>query len=281
VSAVIDSIGDTFPRRYFEIETGFYRDIVNFIPKLRASLKGLTFRDDGAIDENGDYVFIETLEKQDGTEGLNCSGFAKFVVDGILSPLTKTRLAISPLKQKRNDRGSVYTNVYEDMLDPFFGLDWTRNLASRVGELTRAPGYGTLQEIEVQTAPFASLITKTNGSTTIRPYPGFLTNAGFGMEGLQPLLYTLAIDEPGYIYLASISDEQGLPVTEDNLRGRPRMRQYYHIAVLVPYFTGEGEFRIVVFESAEETSFEEDFKTRYPGHYINLVRIPVEGPFNP
>jgi hypothetical protein len=252
---------------------------------VRQRLPELTFRDDGALDEQGRYVFIDSLEPQPDQGGLNCSGFAKWVVDGILRPFTGERLTIPPLKAAYGERGSSFTNPYEQLRDPFFGLDWTRNLASLVGEHIRAPGYGTLQEIEVQSAPFAALGVKNgNGitaGTVIQPFPGFLTNAGFGTEGLQPLLYTLAIDEPGYIYLASISDEQGLPVTEDNLRGRPRMRQYFHIAVLVPYFTGEGEFKIAVFESAEETSFEGDFKTRYPGHYINLVRVPVEGSFNP
>jgi hypothetical protein len=58
------------------------------------------------------------------------------------------------------------------------------------------------------------------------------------------------------------------------------MRQYFHIAVLVPYFDNLGNFRTVVFESAEETSFAA-FKVRYPGHYVNLVRIPIETAFEP
>jgi hypothetical protein len=72
----------------------------------------------------------------------------------------------------------------------------------------------------------------------------------------------------------------GPPTTQDNLRGIPRMRQYFHIAVLIPYFDEYGGFQITVFESAEETRFNR-FLARYPGHQINLVRIPVEGPFDP
>ncbi|MDR0731926.1 MAG: hypothetical protein LBF63_09670 [Treponema sp.] len=114
----------------------------------------------------------------------------------------------------------------------------------------------------------------------IRAYPGYLENSGFGVEGLQALLYTLAIDEPGYIYLASVNTEMGPPTTPDNPRGLPRMRQHFHVAVLIPYFDEYGGFQIAVFESAEETRFSR-FKTRYPGHNVNLVRVPVEGPFNP
>jgi hypothetical protein len=58
------------------------------------------------------------------------------------------------------------------------------------------------------------------------------------------------------------------------------MRQHFHVAVLVPYFDQYGGFQIAVFESAEETRFSR-FKARYPGHNVNLVRIPVEGAFDP
>jgi hypothetical protein len=115
------------------------------------------------------------------------------------------------------------------------------------------------------------VILRNGGNSTVRPYPGFLHNAGFGFEGLHPLLYTLAIDEPGRIYLAAVNNELG---------PAPRMRQYFHIAVLAPYFNEAGNFQVAVFESAEETSFN-NFKTRYPGHCVNLVRIPVETAFDP
>jgi hypothetical protein len=58
------------------------------------------------------------------------------------------------------------------------------------------------------------------------------------------------------------------------------MRQYFHIAALVPYFDEHGTFHILVFESAAETRFN-SFVARYPNHYINLVRIPVENDFDP
>jgi hypothetical protein len=58
------------------------------------------------------------------------------------------------------------------------------------------------------------------------------------------------------------------------------MRQYFHIAVLVPYFTENGVFQVALFDSAGETSFSR-FKTRYPGHAVNLVRIPAGPAFDP
>ncbi|MDR2110167.1 MAG: hypothetical protein LBP32_02550 [Spirochaetaceae bacterium] len=271
VEDVLGTADAKFPRRYFDPDAGAYEDIRNFIAGVRKRLPELTFRDDGAIDEEGRYVYINDLSYQEGTVGLNCSGFAKWIVDGILRPVTGTRLPISPLKQPFGERGSSFTEPYEALRDPFFGLDWTRNLASQAASRLRSSGLGTLEEIEVQKSPFASVIIRERGGTSIRSYPSFLPNAGFGFEGIQPLLYTLAIDEPGRLYLASINNE---------LDPAPRMRQHFHIAVLVPYFNQYGIFQVAVFESAGETSFRA-FRNRYPGHYINLVRIPVEGPFDP
>ncbi|MDR2631278.1 MAG: hypothetical protein LBC60_10185 [Spirochaetaceae bacterium] len=265
VEDALKTAGEGFPRRYFDPDPGRYRGLREFIGLVRQRLPELSFRDDGAIDEQGRYVFIRNLEVQDGPGGLNCSGFAKWIVDGILRPHTGKRLAIPPLKEPFGNRSSSFSEAYERIRDPFFGLDWTRNLAAAAGD------FKTLEEIEVQKGSFASIIRRKDGKSSIRAYPGFLQNTGFDSEGLHPLLYTLAIDEPGFIYLASVNQELG---------PAPRMRQHFHVAVLAPYFTEAGNFRIALFESAEETSFAR-FKTRYPGHYINLVRIPVEGVFDP
>jgi hypothetical protein len=114
-------------------------------------------------------------------------------------------------------------------------------------------------------------MTRAGHASANRFYVGVVSEAGFGIEGLGPLLYTLAIDEPGYIYLGAINNDLG---------PRPRMRQYFHIAVFIPYFDDAGVFHVTLFESASENSFNR-FRIRYPGHYINLVRIPVEGRFEP
>jgi hypothetical protein len=307
VEEVFSIAGSKFPRRYFDPDADNYRDLRLFMTRMRERLPEIEFRDDGAIDENGNNVFIETLEAchAEDSPGLNCSGFAKWVVDGILRPLTGERLPITPLKQPFGERGSSFTEPWEELRDPFFGLDWIRNLASRAMAVLKSPAYAKLEEFEVKEWPFSQVILRdsavgggnSNSATgnvggsiggspgtpsggTVRAYPGFLENAGFGIEGLHPLLYTLAIDEPGRIYLAAVNTEMGTPTTTDNPRGRPRMRQYFHIAVLVPYFNEYGNFQVAVFESAEETRFN-SFKTRYPGHCVNLVRIPVEGEFDP
>ncbi|MDR0475799.1 MAG: hypothetical protein LBH43_19285 [Treponema sp.] len=279
------AVGETFPRRYFDPEPLMYRDKWNFIAAVRARLSGLHYTDDGAIDENNKYVYINTLDCQnpdrpDAAGGLNCSGFAKWIVDGILKPVTGETLSIAPLKEAYGNRGSSFTEPWERLRDPFFGLDWNRNLASIAGTVLRSPVYADPQEFEVRSMPFSRMIQRQNGSASIRSYPGFLPDAGFDINGLQALLYTLAIDEPDRIYLAAVNNEIGAPVTTENPKGAPRLRQYFHVAVLAPYFAENGNFQITVFESAAETPFA-SFKNRYPGHYVNLSRIPLDRGFDP
>ena len=289
VEDALAAAGTRFPRRYFDPEVGRYRDVRAFVSAVRARLPELTFVDDGAIDQNGDFVFINTLLPQNlaaqgGRGGVNCSGFAKWIVDGILRPVTGERLPVTPLAAPFGERGGISIEHWEALRDPFFGLDWIRNLASRAGSTLRSPNFASLEEIEVRSLSFSQLIHRQGGVRTVRPYRGFLENAGFCIEGIQPLLYTLAINEPGWIYLAVVNDEWGADRFDNfdptDLRGLPRLRQFFHIAVLVPFFTESGVFQVVVFESAAETSFQR-FRTRYTGHFVNLVRVPVSGRFDP
>ncbi|MDR2768170.1 MAG: hypothetical protein LBB82_07590 [Treponema sp.] len=269
LSEVFRAAGDQLPLRYFDIDSARYADSRSFVSKVRGGLGALEFRDDGAVDENGNYVFIESLEPQGPAAGLNCSGFAKWIVDGILRPVTGRRLAITPLKAPAAGRTSSLTENFSGQ-DPLFGLDWTRNLALEAARVLRGNTASTLEEVEVRTGRFASTIDRERGGAVIRNYPAYLSGAGFSPEGLRALLYTLAVDEPNVIYLASVSEEGSVP----------RMRRHYHIAVLVPYFSANGVFQIAVFESAEETAIN-GFIGRHPNALINLVRVPVEGSFSP
>ena len=275
VNDVLRLAGDRFPRKYFDPDPAYYRDSQSLAAGIRDQIQDLRFADDGAIDENGNFVFIETLKPQEAaSEGLNCSGFVKWLIDGILSPVTGKRLPIPPLKTPFGQRGSSLSENWEERRDPYFGLDWIRNLASEANKTLRSDTFAHLDEFEVRSNNFASVLVNEKKTFVIRSYPSFLPEAGYSIEGLHPLLYTLAVDEPFSFYLAAVNNELGAAVTADNPRGAPRLRQYFHVAAFIPYFDEYGVFKIAVFESAAETSFN-SFRTRYPGHYINLVQIPV------
>jgi len=268
-----------FSVKYFEPDPSIYGDSRTFITQVRTRLRGLNYADDGAMDENGNYVFINNLQSQNpAAAGLNCSGFLKWMIDGMIRHVTGSRLQITPLKQPFGERGSSFTVNWEERRDVFFGLDWIRNLAAEANSALRSPMYRSLDEFEIRRDSFSTLIINENRTLVDRSYPGFLNEAGYGIEGLRPLLYTLAIDEPYSFYLATVNTEVSTPTSP---RGTPRLRQYFHTAALIPYFDEYGVFRIVIFESAAETSFNA-FRNRYNlNHNVNLVKVPVPERFDP
>jgi len=276
LNTILDAASVSFPRGYLDPDVPAYADLRDLVAGIRQRLPDLAYRDDGAYDENGLPVLIATLQAQTGTAGLNCSGFAKWVVDGVLRPLRGGWLPIAPLKVPVDGRGSSFSIPYEESHDPFFGLDWTRNLALQAAlslGAVRKDGAAapTLAEIEVRDNPVSMVTIRDPGRTQIKPYANYLADAGFAVEGLRPLLYVQALRDPRHFYLASVNDEQGTS---------PRLRRHFHVAVLVPHFTATGRFTVSVFESATETTFE-DFAARYRGQHVNLVRVGVSGSFDP
>jgi len=243
---------------------------------IRDRLPSLVYLDDGAFDHDGRPVHIRDGSPQSPAEvlsalgpgqtpdniagGVNCSGFAKWIVDGIVFPEAGSRLFLDPLKKQTDSPETHFTEPFRESRDVFFALDWTRQLASAVVSLG---GRGTV------------LPAESGADVTVDPFPGFarhVPGVGYRSGALQSLLYWLAIRESGHMYLAAISRE----------RGDPPLRQYHHIAVLFPYFDEHGQFTIAVFESAAETPYPL-FVSRNDDAYIHLVRVrcPEKGRFIP
>jgi len=220
---------------------------------LRSRLKGLRDAEDGAMGSDGKFVFIESGKPQaDG--GFNCSGFAKFVVDGFYAPLMGRLTDITALKQRNLDaRGNRWSGALETVKDPYFGLDWSRNLAR---ELSAARTKGSLPSSE-----FADV-------RSVERFE-YIEDVGYPMEYLREVLYILARRNQGYMYLGSLNREaaDGSPV-----------RQHHHLAVFFPYVDSKGVSRIVVMERNLETSVA-SLKNRFPKDSVHLVRISVEGDF--
>ncbi len=265
LTEVFSTVREIFPFRYFDVSPDIYKNHRLFVNKIRNELPQLQYADDGALDETGTPVFIATGEPQ-GTEwGLNCSGFAKWVVDLIVKPSRNAYLPIVPLKNPVGTRGSGFTEAYEQILDPYFGLDWTRNLALMAYQELFPGTKSDLETIDVREVPISALLVQNGSRVIIENYPQYLPDAGFCVEGLPAILYTLAIDTPNFFYLASVN-------TVDIQK--PNLRRHYHVAVLIPYFESDGDFRVAVFESAAETNLNV-FVQRYPAQQVHLVRIPI------
>jgi len=228
---------------------------VAHINQIRRILPALSDRDDGAMDVDRKFVYIETGSLQEGLGGLNCSGFAKWISDGYYFPLTGRYLDIEALKEKHLEyRGNRWSLRFEEERDPYFGLDWSRNLA---GALWGAQGYTaeSPEDFDVRQVDFL----------------GYREDVGFPVEELELLLFLEASANPGNFYIGSLNREYG---------GQPVLRQHFHLVVLFPYFTPSGTFRVAVFDRTEESSLE-GIPNRFPGAYIHLVRLPLGDSFVP
>ena len=231
-----------------------YTTLSSMVETVREALPLLPDGEDGALNGEGRFVFIETLKPMEAG-GLNCSGFAKWLVDGLYLPVTGNCLDIGPLKVRNTEeRGNRWSQRYETVRDPYFGLDWTRNLALELEKVRRGrpvdPGFADVRDV---------------------PFFSYTDDVGFPAEHLPLIIYLLAIKEPGYFYLASVNDQS---------TAAPNLRQHFHVAAVFPYFTASGEFKAPVFERNFESALT-DFSARYPGGFVHLVRVPGLRDFTP
>lgn len=227
--------------------------VARVLARIRAILPRLRDEEDGAFDGSGRPVLISTGLPSHG--GLNCSGFAKWVMDGFYRPLTGTGMDIGALKAKdATTRGNRWSARYEDERDPFFGLDWTRNMAAALHR-ARTGRAAAAESFDVRSLPFLR----------------YVEDVGYPIENIELALYLLARGEPDRMVLASINKEFGQ---------EPALRQHTHVAVLFAQFDGDGQLRVSVFERNGETDLE-SLRARHPGASVHLVQVPVDGEFAP
>jgi len=260
----------------FAPEPPLYADLRRLESAIRVRLPGLRYADDGAIDQDGRPVLISTMADQLSLTGLNCSGFAKWLVDGILHPVTGNYLSIAALKERMLDwRGSSFTVNFEETLDPFFGLDWSRALAREAWAVFHPSRHDESPLAnDVDEPPFALRVKDAdpvNGGSSYEAFADNFDDAGIDVRGLKAELFMLASREPGRFYLAQFNAREQDP---------PNLRRYFHIAALFPSFDEDGIFRVTVFESAAETSLDRILTDR-DYEFVKLVRLPVSSRFEP
>ncbi|AEJ61135.1 hypothetical protein Spith_0860 [Spirochaeta thermophila DSM 6578] len=231
------------------------RRVEGMVDAVRPVLPLLPDADDGALDAAGVFVRIATGEAVNEA-GFNCSGFAKWIGDSIAFVQTGRLLDIETLKRRYESlRGSRWGRIYEEVRDPYFGLDWTRSLAEVLHSLLTGSGSADPEAHDV------------------REVPGFryVEDVGFRVKDLAAVLYLEAVRRPGYFYFGSVNGEWG----ED-----PTLWQHYHVAVFFPFFDEGGRFHIVVMERGRETPFD-SFVRYYESQHVHLVRVPVPARFSP
>ncbi len=228
--------------------------LVAMLESLRLHMPHLADSDDGAVDHDGTYRLIENLA-ENPENGLNCSGFAKWVIDGLYQQKTGKLLSIEMLKRKHIGlRGNAWSENYEYERDPYFGLDWSRNLATAI--LSLATG----GEVKPEAADVRSV-----------PFFDYIEDVGYGVEDLKLVLYFLTRIEPGHFYIGSVNRDYG----ED-----PVLKQHVHLVLLFPYFAESGAFNVAVLERNVETSVA-SLMSRYSEDHIHLVQLPASKSYSP
>ncbi len=281
--ALVELSAELVEWELFSPEPSLYRELASVAAGIRAALPGLAYAYDGAIDSDGAWVRLADGAAQDGpAPGLNCSGFAKWVVDGLLGPARGSWSSVAEIKslmaamgEGPAARGASLTRAYETELEPYYGLDFTRALGALAADALGGRGAAAgSPSMDVLASPPALLVdpgNPVNGLSGFEAYPDRFPDAGYRVDGLAPLLFMLASREPGHAYLAAIS------------RSDPKaagVRRWYHVAVLVPWFDPGGVFRVAVFESAAETGLGA-LVSRAGSDFAHLVRLPVARGFDP
>ncbi|ACH94747.1 hypothetical protein ACE4V3_01725 [Borrelia recurrentis] len=240
---------ELFNPKYLEV----YDNVSNMVDSLKSFLKisPLMFEvHDGAMNEFGEMVYIKTGEPQREPIGFNCSGFSKWVADSIYKVKTEKLLKIKDLKVRHiGVRGNAFTKYHEFSRDPFFGLDWTRNIAYKLHNVNVNLDLSKIKEFDVNNIGFLK----------------YIENRGYEIDNLEFILYYLAVKDPGHIYLGSLNT---------TIDGFPGKIFHKHIVVLFPFIDQNSIFRVSLMEINDETSIK-SLKDRYPNSYIHLVKVKV------
>jgi len=228
--------------------------IEKMVREIRSYLPSIEEVDDGAQNRFGDYVYIETENRQRDESGMNCSGFVKWIGDGIYSSypgeidLFGPYMDLETLKSEP-DYGEDYRNSWNENYrdrDPLFGLDWIRNIASELYE-KKTGVTPDIRDFDVKDTPFFH----------------YTENVGYSLKDLMAILYLQAVKNPGSFYLGAVNTEFGKA---------PVLRQYRHVAALFPWFTEDGNFHVSVLDTGME-KFPVTLEGQFPGGFIHLVRI--------
>ncbi|MCR4790427.1 MAG: hypothetical protein K5839_05055 [Treponemataceae bacterium] len=271
---IVEITGANMPWKYAALETYRYDDSLQMVGFIREKIEKMVYADDACYDGELKPIKVSdgSSRKEKAKEGglsLDNFGFTKWIVDGLVRPISGSNLELEPLKRPtiKLKTGSK-ADTLSDKYNIFFGLDWTRNLAAAYLSVISDHVY-TFENsgCEVTTRPFASQYT-ISGTKTI---PVYIKDSGYSTDCLKALFYTFAVQEPGRFYLGAIRE------TDDKV---PQNAYYARTAAFFPYFDAEGNYFVSVFENGKEYSIDEFIKNN-PGTFVNLVRLQSSQRFFP
>ncbi len=289
----------SLPWEYVDVSYGQYAQKLYMIDAIRKNLDRVSFQWDAAYDENenpvrisdeGERVLSEenqensdssvssvdlsVLSEYDSEKGnpegkkkitLSSAGFVKWIVDGLVKPLSGSGTYLKPLKRPTVIQDPVgYAGIRQEKDNLSFTLDWTRNLAAaRVSVQTRKVYLYEKSGVDVTINPFSFVITE-KGITGIA---GYTKDSGYRIDELPSLLYVLGVSEPTYFYLAAI--RKPLP----SVPGKSaEVYTFDEASVIFPFFTKDNSFDCVIFQNGKEVDLNE-FISKNSDCYVHLTRV--------
>lgn len=273
---------NNIPWGYVQPRIGQYDDTLVMVQTIRENLKNIAYVDDAAYNEEGKPVSIQNGQPRfvpfnlRSKISVSSAGFVKWICDGLVEPLAGSYLKLSPLVQKTvqvNPSGSQ--GILEANYNSNLSLDWTRNLAAAV--LSVRKNNTILYKdsgVDVSIEPFAARWTDRGVQSAV----GYISNTGYKIQYLKPLLYVLATVNPQYFYLAAIRQTGKGPKGEE-------VKVFNDAAAIFPYFDADGKFKAAVFYDGAEYSLQQfcgAFDSQRSGDsFAHLVRVKTSAKFYP
>jgi len=282
-ASVLSMTEKTLPWRYADIHPEQYHANLVMVNTIKKNLERIKKVDNGCYNEKDEPVFAsgkkagqpravdpEDVEKDILT--MNHSGFLKWIVDGLVKPLTGSSTYVNPLLRPTMQPNPLGVSGIKSQNESLFhSLDWTRNLASAKLSIQARRNYLYEESgVDVKDEPFSSEVTE-KGITSVA---GYIKNTGYEIKYLKPLLYVLAATEPTYFYLAAVRR------TVHPSDGSPEFKVFDSSAAIFPYFDKNGQFGCTVFENGEELSLSQ-FMKKYPNCFVHMTRVLASDRFSP
>ena len=220
-----------------------------FINQVISVSTPMKYVDDGARDENGNFVYINSENKQNNKEqGINCSGFVKEIADNYIRLINPDFrfLSIGELKKVReNERKNITFQYYGLGYDPFFGRDWAKNISDKINQLCN---YNIISSRVYEDDQYAF----------------YDRDRGYDVKDLKEVLYRNQQNDSNYFYL----------LVFNRLRSeKPVVPEYHHLSIAVPYFE-DCHFYLRVFESGVETNFPQ-LQSYHTNEKVMIIKIPI------
>lgn len=270
------------PWNKVNIVPGQYYDSLQMVGMIRSNLDKIEYTEDACYDEKGVLRSIITgkeftlrddfgrdYKPESDMHLLSGAGFLKWIIDGVIEPVTGRGTKISDLTEPTvdiNPQGKA--GVMSQNWNMTFSLDWCRNLAAKNLSVTSRRDLDFITGgVDVKYNHFASEME--NG--VLVNSAGYLSDTGYRIDKIKSILYVLAVTEPSWFYLAAVRQQSLI---------RPDELVFNDCAVFFPYFDDAGKFGCYVFEQGKEMSLDQ-FIENYGKSYVHLERVHATDNFFP